>query len=286
MRTDLPLISVIIPTYNSAQTIGVAIRSIQDQTYPNLEIIVIDDKSTDETRSVVEVISKTDSRVNYFLLPFDDPYRYNKRGRNINAGYMARNYGLEIARGKWITFQDSDDASLINRIEAQYELALKYNATHICVDWQQFYAEHLGKSLDIKKIISEHPDVIITPQEIANIAKRAKGVIVPFLGPIGKYIPFEWKRLRIINKLFFGSLEPYPGTGNSPLFRSEVIEKVRFRALSERIWPSFTGRGADRDFNFQVAETFNNSFVFKLPLYLWRQKSQNAEYADYSKYLI
>lgn len=286
MKTELPLISVIIPTYNSVDTIDIAIRSIQKQTYPNLEIIVIDDKSTDETKDVVEAISETDSRVVYFLLPFDDPHRYNKRGRNINAGYMARNYGLEMARGKWITFQDSDDASLVNRIETQYELALQYNATHLCVDWQQFNPALLEKRLDVTKILEDQSNIIIEPKEIDLLTKRTKGIIIPLLGPINKLIPFEWKRLRGINKLFFRSLAPYPGTGNSPLFKREVIEKVRFRALPNRIWPSFTGRGADRDFNFQVAETFKNSFVFKLPLYLWRQKSQNADYVNYSKYLI
>lgn len=286
MKKYFPLISVIIPTYNSAETIDVAIRSIQEQTYQNLEIVVVDDKSTDNTKDIVEAISKIDSRVKYFLLPFDDPHRYNKRGRNINAGYMARNHGLNQSHGEWITFQDSDDASLANRIEVQYELALRYDAVHLCVDWQQFDSAYLGKSLDTQKILEEHTDAIILPKEIADLAKDTKGVIIPFLGPLSKYIPFEWKRLRGVNKLFFGSLAPYPGTGNSPLFKREVIDKVRFRALPERVWPSFTGRGADRDFNFQVAETFKNSFVFKLPLYLWRQKSQNAEYENYNKYLI
>lgn len=280
-----PLISVIIPAHNSAQTIAGAIRSILDQTYRNLEVIVVSDNSTDNTKEVVENIAKNDSRVRFFSLPYDDPHRVNKRGRNINAGYSARNYGFEKVHGEWITFQDADDASLLNRIEVQYELAKKYNATHLCIDWQKFDAELVGKKLDVERIFKDHPGIAVSPEEITALTKKTKGAIIPFLGPLNAFIPFEWKRLSVINKLFFGSLDAYPGTGNSPLFKREVIEKVKFRPLPERMWPSFMGRGADRDFNFQVAETFKNSYVFFLPLYMWRQSEQNARYADYKKYI-
>ncbi len=55
------------------------------------------------------------------------------------------------------------------------------------------------------------------------------------------------------------------------MFKREVMEKVQFRKLKDRVWPSFMGRGADRDFNFQVAETFKNSYYFPIALYLWRK---------------
>ncbi|MDO8604217.1 MAG: glycosyltransferase family 2 protein [bacterium] len=280
-----PLISVIIPTHSST-TLDIAVKSICKQTYKNLEIIIVGDNPKEETERLAKECVARDSRIKYYRLPHDDPKRFNKRGRNINAGYSARNYGFEKVTGEWITFQDADDASLLNRIEVQYKLALQYNATHLCVDWQQFNPEYLEKALNVQKILKEHSDAIILPEGIITLAKNTKGIIIPILGPLNKYIPFEWKRLRIINKLFFKSLAPYPGTGNSPLFKRSVVEKVRFRALPNRIWPSFTGRGADRDFNFQVAETFKNSYVFKLPLYLWRQNSQNVEYVGYNKYLI
>ena len=280
IQTKNPLISVIIPTHNSAETINAAIESMIFQTYPNLEIIIIDDNSTDNTKEVAENIGKTDPRVVYFSLPFNDPLRFNKRGRNINAGYMARNYGLEKAHGEWVTFQDADDASLLNRIEVQYDLAKRYNATSICLDWQKYKKGLIGKKLDVNKIFKKEKEIIIPKEKITDLAKRTKGLIVPFLGRLNSLIPFELKRLRIINKLFFRTLDPYPGTGNSHLFRREVIKKVKFRALKDRIWPSFMGRGADRDFNFQVAETFKNSFVFFIPLYLWRVKNENPRFTN------
>ncbi len=280
-----PLISVIIPTYNSADTITTAIQSILDQTYKNLEVIVVDDSSTDATKQIVEHISEQDSRVKYFLLPYKDPKRINWRGVNINAGYMARNYGFEKARGEWITFQDSDDASLLNRIEVEYTLAIEHNAIHVCIEWQQLKEELLGKKLDCDRIFQEKSNVIITSEEIIAIANNARGILMADWLP-HQWIPFIFKWFPPTRKLFFRTTESYPGAGNNPLFKREVIDKVQFRQLDYRVWPSTRGRGADRDFNFQVAITFKKSMTFKLPLYLWRVRGQNPEFTGYEKYII
>lgn len=281
-----PLISCIIPAHNSEKTIGDAIDAILNQTYPNIEIIVVDDNSTDNTEKTVREYEVWNKKIRYYKLPFNDPHRYNARGRNINAGYAARNFGIEKTRGEWITFQDADDSSLRNRIEAQYDLAVSYKSSHVCIEWQRFAPDLPGKCLDIEKIFQEKQDVIITSEEIEMLAQKTRGVILPLLGPIHANIPFEWKRARIINKLFFGSLDSYPGSGNCPLFTKQIAEKVLFRKLADRVWPSFVGRGADRDFNFQVAITFRNSMSFKLPLYLWRVERQNNGYGDYTHYLM
>ena len=247
--TTKPLISVIIPAHNSATTIGTAIESMVKQTYPNLEIIVIDDNSTDETKTVVENFMKKYPNLFYYALPFDDPKRFNKHGRNINAGYSSRNYGFEKVKGEWITFQDADDASLKNRIEVEYEMAQKYRAIHITIDWQKFNEKFIGKKLDTESVMRENQNFIISKKEISELARETKGIAHSLLGPIASFIPFEWKRLPVINHLFFGSLDPYPGAGNSPLFKREVIEKVKFRHMNKRVWPTFVGRGADRYFN-------------------------------------
>lgn len=277
-----PLISVVIPAHNSEKTIGTAIKSIIGQTYKNIEIIVVDDNSTDNTGTIV----KKYHTVKYYPLPFDDPNRINKRGRNINAGYSARNYGVEQSHGEWVTFQDADDASLVNRIEVQLKLAKEYNSSHVCIQWQKLKEEYAGKKLDVEKIFQEQKNIVIPTDEILRIAKRAKGPVIPLLGKINNLIPFEWKRLRIINKLFFGSLAPYPGSGNCPLVKREVFDRVKFNPLNKRVFPSFMGRGADRDFNFRVAETFKNSVCFKLPIYLWRSGRENPEFVGYEKYII
>lgn len=280
-----PLISVIIPTHNSSNTISIAIESILNQTYTNLEIIIVDDNSADNTREVVNSYVIKNNNVFYYALTIDDPHRLNKQGRNVNAGWTARNYGLKKVHGEWITFQDADDASLLNRIEVQYDLAEKYQSSHVCIDWQQYKQEYLGKTLNTDAIMAEHSDIIVSKENITILARKTKGIFHKLFGPLHSYIPFKYKQMRVLNRLFFGSLDAYPGTGNSPLFKKEVLQYVKFRPYNKRVWPSFVGRGADRDFNFQVAETFKNSMVFKLPLYLWRQDKQNIEYKDYEKYI-
>lgn len=294
-----PLISVIIPTNNEAHDgrLQTAIESMRRQTYQNLEILVIDDHSTDNTKEVVQAIVAKDSRVKYSLLPFQDRKRTHKlptirnaklgwRDYDINGGYLARNYGFRIARGEYITLQDADDASLANRIEAQYNLAKKYNATLVATQWMQLKNEYLDKQLNIEKIFADVGEerIVIRPETIVETARRNKGVLMGRWFP-HQFIPFFFKWLPLTRPLFFAALDNYPGADNSVFFKREVIDRVLFRKRDDRVWPNPYGRGSGRDFTFQVAETFKNSWSFKLPLYLWRATTPNRELLDYEKYL-
>lgn len=98
-------ISVIIPTYNRANLIERSVRSVLDQTYDNLEVIVVDDCSTDNTLEVVESID--DSRVHFHRL-----------AKNGGAG-QARNEGVKLATAELIAFQDSDDAWRPEKLQKQ-----------------------------------------------------------------------------------------------------------------------------------------------------------------------
>ena len=101
----IPSVSVIIPTYNRSRTLARAINSILFQSYSDLEVIVVDDGSTDQTEQLVAEIS--DPRVRYLRL-----------GGNSGA-CRARNAGLKLARGSYIAFQDSDDEWLAGKLERQ-----------------------------------------------------------------------------------------------------------------------------------------------------------------------
>ena len=273
-----PLISVIIPVYNCEKTIATAIDSILNQTYKNIEIIVVNDASTDATRSIVEKIVSSHRNIRLIDAP-DDPYRFNVAlNRNVNAGFSARNSGFSEAIGELISFQDADDASFLNRIEIQVDLLTKLDSMHLTLDWIKFDEKYLGKKLNTRPFLQDLKT--LSPDDIYRMSERSKGFIAKISTALNKAIPFHIKRKRILHWLFFGSYENYPGAGNSPLFRREVIDKVKFRGLMDRIWPSYMGRGADKDFNFQVAETFKNSHVCFIPLYMWRVKSDNPPYID------
>lgn len=97
-------ISVIMPTYNAVSTIRESIESILAQTYPNFELIIIDDGSIDGTQEIVREFN--DSRIFYF-------YQKNK------GVAIARNAGLRRARGEFVTFLDADDTYLPKKLEYQ-----------------------------------------------------------------------------------------------------------------------------------------------------------------------
>ena len=106
-ESDRPLVSVITPAYNSARFITETIKSVQTQTYPRWEMIVVDDGSQDNTRELVESKAEEDGRI---LL-----VRLSK-----NAGpAVARNTAMEKARGRYIAFLDSDDLWLPTKLEKQ-----------------------------------------------------------------------------------------------------------------------------------------------------------------------
>jgi len=289
-----PLISVVIPTNNEGGRIGATLYSMTHQTYRNLEILVIDDHSTDGTKAIVEEFARKDSRVQYHLLPHKDPKRTHIlphrtlgwRSYDINGGYLARNYGFSIARGEYIALQDADDASFANRIEAQYSLAKKYNATLVAIQWMQLKDGYMDKRLDVEKIFADvgEENIVIHPEMIVAIARANKGLLMHGWFP-HRHIPFIFKWFPLTRPLFFAGIENYPGADNSVLFKREVIEKVLFRKRDDRVWPNPYGRGSGRDFTFQVAETFKNSWSFKLPLYLWRATSANSNFVGYEKYL-
>lgn len=108
-----PLISVIIPTYNREKTILRSVMSVLNQTYKNLELIVVDDCSTDNTKEVVSQIK--DSRFKYYCLE-----------RNSGA-CVARNYGIEKAAGEYIAFNDSDDQWHKDKLEKQLSFLINNN---------------------------------------------------------------------------------------------------------------------------------------------------------------
>ncbi len=100
-------ISVIIPTYNRASLIERALQSVLDQSYPDLEVIIVDDCSSDNTEEVVTGLN-------------DDRIKFIKHTKNRGAN-AARNTGIKAASGEFIAFQDSDDEWMPGKLAKQIE---------------------------------------------------------------------------------------------------------------------------------------------------------------------
>ncbi|MNZ70659.1 putative glycosyltransferase EpsJ [compost metagenome] len=90
------LISIIMPVFNKAQHIEKSIRSVQSQSYQNIELLIIDDGSTDNSSDIINRIAQHDQRIKYFY----------QKNMGVSA---ARNSGVEIANGHYISFLDADD---------------------------------------------------------------------------------------------------------------------------------------------------------------------------------
>lgn len=117
-------ISIIVPLYNKAAYITETIKSIISQTYPDWEMLVIDNGSTDSSLQIAQQIQ--DSRLRFLQSPKHGPG-------------ATRNYGLKLAQGDWIQFLDADDLLESDHLEQQLETSIKNpQADIIACYWQEF----------------------------------------------------------------------------------------------------------------------------------------------------
>ena len=121
LHEDFGLISIIMATYNAEKTIEQAISSVLNQTYPNFELLVVNDCSKDRTVELVRDIAAKDSRV-----------RLISNVKNSGVSYT-RKHGLEEAKGSWIAILDSDDAWASEKLEKQIVLQKKRFNEKSCV---------------------------------------------------------------------------------------------------------------------------------------------------------
>lgn len=134
MKKDNKLISIIVPIYNMEKYLDKCINSIINQTYKNIEIILVDDGSTDKSSKIINKYKKLDKRIKAY---------YKKNGGLSDA----RNYGIDKATGEYIGFIDSDDYIEKNMYETLYNNIIKYNADISVVGFNVVY-----ESSDINRV--------------------------------------------------------------------------------------------------------------------------------------
>lgn len=129
------LVSIIMPSYNTANYIGESINSVINQTYKNWELIIVDDCSTDNT----------DEIVNKFLK--DERIKYLKNEKNSGAA-ISRNKALREAKGRWIAFLDSDDLWVPEKLEKQINFMEKNNHSFSYTFYEEI--DERGNNLNIR----------------------------------------------------------------------------------------------------------------------------------------
>jgi glycosyltransferase EpsH len=188
---DTPEISVIIPAYNAESTVDMCVRSLINQTYKNLDIILIDDCSTDSTPALCDRLASQYGNVRTVHL------------KKNSGPSEARNAGIEIANGEWLAFVDSDDWVEPETYKTAIEYAQSHAAKHII--WS--YVSEYNQVLKEKHIYSS--DVIFK-------GENANDIFYDTLGPTGE---------RLAHPEFIHSLS----TVCCKLFSSEIIKKNNLR---------------------------------------------------------
>jgi glycosyltransferase involved in cell wall biosynthesis len=121
------LVSIIMPSYNTAQYIAETIQSVINQSYQNWELIIVDDCSTDDTDIVVKKIK--DSRIKYL------------RNEKNSGAAASRNRALRIANGRWVAFLDSDDLWKPEKLEKQIRFMTKKKYCFSYTDYEEIDAD-------------------------------------------------------------------------------------------------------------------------------------------------
>ncbi|CAG9606590.1 glycosyltransferase family 2 protein [Pseudoneobacillus rhizosphaerae] len=169
-----PLVSVFMPVFNCEKYIKESLESILNQTYSNLEILIIDDGSTDNT---IEIISSyNDKRI-----------RLLKNGENKGIPFT-RNRGLEESKGKYMAIMDADDIAFLNRIERQVNYMEVNKDIDVVASYFNIFGGRIKKSYKPK---------LFSPEEIS-----AKLI---FSNPIGNSTAFIRLETIKINKLKYNA---------------------------------------------------------------------------------
>lgn len=140
---SLVKVSVIVPVFNGEKHIEECINSISNQTFKEIEILIMNDGSTDSTKDICNKLELTDSRIKTFC------------NENMGQG-LERNRGLQLSKGKYVMFIDADDTLAPNMIETLYMTANIHDADIVSCGYNEVYSNHIIHHAKQKKIFLQN----------------------------------------------------------------------------------------------------------------------------------
>jgi len=178
---DLPLVSILMPCYNSEKYLVEAISSIIEQTYSNWELLICDDSSTDKSLSIIKQFESDKIKI------------FEKK---INKGYLKTcNFLFKQAKGDYITFQDSDDYSSLDRIELILKEFRKNPKLGACGTQFNFMTDSGVKLVDSSPVYPlKHNDIIKSFMDEAGFCGASVMVTKKVIQDIGTYHEY-WDRI-------------------------------------------------------------------------------------------
>lgn len=213
-KNENPLVSIIVPVYNSAKYLSGCVDSILAQTYKNIELILVDDGSKDDSGKICDSYASKDSRVKVI--------------HQQNGGISrAQNAGLDAASGEFIAFADNDDILDCKNIEILLNAILQSGASMSKAKWRQFGLSSLEQ---IKKEAGLGARGLSAEKSQATARLENMPQIKIVKNPLKAYQTVFCKIFRIIgNKLGKNSETRYFNEANwCRLYKREVWEGVRF----------------------------------------------------------
>lgn len=203
------LVSVIIPIYNVSDYLERCVNSVVNQTYHNLEIILVDDGSTDRSGEICDLFAERDKRINVI----------HKENGGLSS---ARNAGLEKASGDFIAFIDSDDWIEPDTYEYMLSLIMKYGVDIADIECQYAYSEH-----DIIKMAKEHIEVYRGRDVLWNYFDRGLR--------LQNSAPYSVWRKMYKRKLLKSKSFPEGKNSEDLLFNYEVLKAADSIAVSSSV---------------------------------------------------
>lgn len=208
------LVSIIIPAYNVANYIHRGIESVINQSYRNIELIIVDDGSTDDTGLIIEAYAQKDHRIQYIHQP----------NRGVSS---ARNLGLSLIKGEYILFLDSDD--WLEKDTVEYLLSIRGAEKNVIISAGCYFAEMSEEGKIIKEKSTEESifDCITSEEALESIGTPKYRI------SSACYKLFPAKIIRENNILFNESIY----NAEDGLFTFQCIKKTeRFIYSSEPKW--------------------------------------------------
>jgi len=256
MTSGPPRVSVIMAAYNGERYIAESLRSALGQTYPHLEVVVVDDGSADRTREIVADVRATDGRVVYVYQP------NGKQGK-------ARNTGIRRARGELIAFLDQDDLWEAEKLELQLRAIAASGADVVFSDGYLFEGDQAAderapfNTIRGRYVGDEMLRLLFATNSIPVLSALVRRGAIVGAGLLNADPAFQncddydlWLRLAARGAVFYGMPERlvryrrHPGQASRQITRQlkseiAVLEQFRdspaigARAKRERLWPLY-----------------------------------------------
>ena len=256
----LPLISIIIPIYNAAKFLDQTIASCLKQDYPHLEIILINDGSTDDSKIICEKYQKASAAtLSSSILFFDRPHQ------GVSA---TRNFGLDHFSGEYFSFLDADDLLAENFISTLYALAKENNLDYITSSYQRFVGNfHTSEPQKPKSVKSSREET----QKLESVKLSKEEPRNPASAQSNK------ESLQIYDKSDFYKQLLNLNSGYNFCHMKLFKKSLRHIHFNESL-----SVAEDALYNFKILSELNSFGATSAPLYLYRVH-QNSTVRTFSK---